>query len=631
MTDGAREVFRHGARSHRYEDVEFRTVRGTQRFETRKMRAAVAAACVAGALVGAVGATATSTPAEAEDDRGAGTAGIAGLSNAAGAAQPEGPAEYVVTFAGDAGDAQQAIAEAGGQVVDVNEQFDMALVEATGDGFLEDIGSSDALTGVARNHSVGTARPGQPHRFAAERPTLIDRLSALGEGDVAGLPPELGGSDGTDANPLVPAEPLADRQWDMGMIGATPAAAHRTATGGGVRVGIIDTGIDGSHPDLAPNFDAEASRNFTTDMPDIDGPCEVESCVDPANVDDGGHGTHVAGTVAAAANGVGIAGVAPEATLVNVRAGQDSGYFFLYETVNALTYAADIGLDVVNMSFYVDPWLYNCASRDGYVAGSVTDDELAQQALTLRLVTEALDYAHESGVTLVAAAGNGHTDLAADHRLDETSPDHPAGAARARTVTRDCLDLPSEGENVISVSAVGPSGGKADYSNYGQGAVELAAPGGYVRDHFGTPQYQQPANMVLSSYPLDVARDEGLVDENGEPIDGFSVRSCSGSSCGFYTYLQGTSMASPHVAGVAALAVQAHGEEDGEGGYSLPPDAVAAVLADSARDQACPVGGTVDYADEGRTPEWNATCTGTPIYNGFYGEGIVDAAAAVGR
>jgi subtilisin family serine protease len=64
----------------------------------------------------------------------------------------------------------------------------------------------------------------------------------------------------------------------------------------------------------------------------------VPSCIDPADVDPLGHGTHVAGTIAARKNGIGIAGVAPNAKIVNIRAGQDSGYFFLYETVAALTY-----------------------------------------------------------------------------------------------------------------------------------------------------------------------------------------------------------------------------------------------------------------------------------------------------
>ena len=112
--------------------------------------------------------------------------------------------------------------------------------------------------------------------------------------------------------------------------------------------------------DIAPNFDSALSRNFTTDMPDIDGACEYAGCVDPADDDDNGHGTHVAGTIGAALNGVGISGIAPDVDLVNIRGGQDSGYFFLGPVVNALTYAGDNGLDVVNMSFYVDPWLYNC-------------------------------------------------------------------------------------------------------------------------------------------------------------------------------------------------------------------------------------------------------------------------------
>ena len=68
----------------------------------------------------------------------------------------------------------------------------------------------------------------------------------------------------------------------------------------------------------------------------------------------------MAGTIAAALNGMGVSGVAPKVSLVNIRGGQDSGYFFLGPVAHALTYAGDKGIDVVNMSFYVDPWLYNC-------------------------------------------------------------------------------------------------------------------------------------------------------------------------------------------------------------------------------------------------------------------------------
>lgn len=535
------------------------------------------------------------------------------------AAAPQAPAsaadEYIVAFDGAPETAAAAIAAAGGTVTDLTEQVGVALVTSTDGAFLDDVRARGEIRGAARNHSVGTARPGMPHRFAEERP-VADRAGGSGSADR----PSDGGPD---------AEPLADRQWNMQMIGATADAAHREATGKGVDVGIIDTGVDATHPDLAPNFDPQRSRNFTTDIPEVDGPCEFESCVDPADVDDNGHGTHVAGIVAADDNDFGVGGVAPDATLVNVRAGNDSGYFFLYETVKALVYAGDIRLDVVNMSFFTDPWLYNCASREEYIEGDVTDEELAQQRLIRELVLGAVTYAHGRGVTLVGAAGNEHQDLAAPTRYDETSPDFPPDAARPRRVENTCLNVPSEAPEVVSVSAVGPSTTKADYSNYGLGDVEIAAPGGWLRDFVGTPAFQTPGNLVLSSYPLDVAIEQGLADPNGDPVDEFSVEYCDGNGvCGFYTYLQGTSIASPHVAGVAALIIEDQGRS-GRDGRALDPAVVADVLAASAEDHACPAGGVEVYTDEGRTPDFNAVCEGTTDENGLYGEGIVDAAAAV--
>ena len=338
---------------------------------------------------------------------------------------------------------------------------------------------------------------------------------------------------------------------------------------------------------------------------------------------------------AAARNGIGTEGVAPDATLVNVRAGQDSGFFFLYETVAALTYSGDVGLDVVNMSFFTDPWLYNCDSLDDYIDGPVTPEELAEQAFVKQTVTAGLEYAHGHGVTLVAALGNSHADYSTPTRFDNISPDYPLGTEVERTVTDDCLDLPTEGPNVISVSAVGPSTTKADYSNYGLGIPEVSAPGGWFRDFVGTPQFQTPENLVLAPYPLHVAQtdDPPLADENGNPVDDFSVVSCDrgGNNCGFYTYLQGTSMASPHVAGLAALVIEEHGHRQGRSGYSLDPDTVGSIIEDTAADRGCPAGGVEIYTDEGRPPEFNAICQGTTDDNGHYGEGIVNAAAAVAR
>jgi lantibiotic leader peptide-processing serine protease len=538
--------------------------------------------------------------------------------------QSGGGTEYVIAFeASGQAQALAAATAAGGTVVGVNQAAGLALVETDNAGFLATVRGDSAVTGAAPNHSIGTVTPGMPHRFADERPSAAERGSA-------GAVKPRGTDDNHDDEHEGKVEPLADLQWDMAAIGANRTGAWRKATGKGVQVGIIDTGIDGQHPDIAPNFNAKLSRNFTMDIPAIDGPCEVATCIDPADVDQGGHGTHVAGTVAAARNGIGIAGVAPDAQLVNVRAGQDSGYFFLYETVAALTYAGDIKLDVVNMSFYTDPWLYNCDSADDYIQGSVTPDELAQQAFTRKAITAALDYAHNRGVTLVAAAGNGNTDYSQPTRFDDTSPDYGPPPVE-RVVSKDCLDLPSEGPHVIAVGSVGPSGTKADYSNYGLGAIDLAAPGGWFRDGFGTPSFRTPSNEVLSSVPLDFAKEEGLADANGNPTSNFSTVSCDkrGNHCGFYTYFQGTSMASPHVAGVAALIIDAQGRHRA-GNASLAPDTVRSVLLRSATDHACPAAGFEDYSDEGRNPAlYNAVCEGTTALNGLWGEGIVNATAAV--
>ena len=400
------------------------------------------------------------------------------------------------------------------------------------------------------------------------------------------------------------SEPFGPCQWDMAIINAgTESYAH--ATGKGVTVGVIDSGVDIDHPDIAPNLDLERSCSFIFDDTPTANPAEIANgdCSNKEAVRDrNGHGSHTASTIAAPVNGFGIAGVAPEATIVALKVCTEVGYCFADSVAAALRYAGDNDIDIVNLSLFADPYLYYCKSE-------------AEQRAILKELESAARYAQQRGVLIVASAGNEVEDL--QHPgIDTTSPDWPPGSEEIRDVENNCRVAPAELPGVMTVSATGPVGYPgydlwiADYSSVGMSRVDVTAPGGDYNRATGTRQDAVLAALSNTSDP-----DNGIWDffdfleQNGGPgFDGLTVLANDGSR---YGYLNGTSMSSPHAAGVAALVKENH--------PTWGPGAIKAAVQRTAQHLDCP---TVQLTGDPRH------CYGNGGRTSFFGHGLVDAAAA---
>ncbi|WP_431783016.1 S8 family serine peptidase [Streptomyces chumphonensis] len=361
-------------------------------------------------------------------------------------------------------------------------------------------------------------------------------------------------------------EPLESLQWPLPQIKADEA--HRISEGSrDVTVAVIDTGVDDTHPDLAPNFSAAQSANC------VGGVADTSAGAWRPYVDGSYHGTHVAGIVAAPRNGIGVAGAAPGVQVSSIKVSEPgTSLFYTEAVVCAFMFAAETGVEITNNSYYIDPWLFACR-----------DDE--DQGALVEAVTRAMAYATREGVAHVTSSGNSNMDLAADELTDTSSPNDTTPVER--TVDPSvCPDMPTQLPGVTSVASTGSHGVKSYFSNHGLGEIDIAAPGGDAR--YQIPDAPAKNGGVLSTMP------------DGE-----------------YAFLQGTSMAGPYVAGVAALIKS----EDPH----VTPQELAWRLKAQAVSTPCPEG-EFDPSGDGR---WAASCTGTQHINSFYGYGIVDALAAV--
>ncbi|MEU0933549.1 S8 family serine peptidase [Embleya sp. NPDC005971] len=374
--------------------------------------------------------------------------------------------------------AESAVRRAGGVVVYAYGPVGVVVAHG-GPGFAAAVRGRPGVARVGATRTVplrGRARGRAPERVGA-----------------AGLPAV--GSGGAVADPAEAA------QWNLAMVHAYEAQ-RITEGSADVVVAVADAGVDDRHPDLAPNFAAELSADCSTGRP-----IRADAAWRAPRSD---HGTHVAGTIAAARDGHGVLGVAPGVRIAALRLGDADALFHGEASVCGFVWLAehaDQGLRIANHSYYNDPWWLLCP-----------DDE--DQAVIHEAVRRAAAYAADRGVLSIAAAGNDAYDLA--HKtVDPRSPNDAATRpARPRPVNDECRQLPAELPGVITVAAVGANGLRAGYSNTGLGVLDLAGPGGD-----------------------GAAGGEGVLSTSGD---------------GGWARKQGTSMAAPAVTGVAALIASMH-------------------------------------------------------------------------
>ncbi|XVX19006.1 S8 family peptidase [Actinomycetota bacterium] len=462
----------------------------------------------------------------------------------ASAAPLADPTAFVVVQGGTGTDkAVAAVKAAGGTVTQEWPQIGVVIAEASDDSFDD---KARAMPGILEAGPTRALRAFQP------------TAGITPDGAVSGLGPGTSGGDDT-------LEPLNAQQWDMRLIKADQA--HRITDGSrDVAVAVVDSGIEADHPDLAANIDPALSVGCTNKgIPD-----SSPTAWQPTN---SYHGTHVAGSIGAARNQVGIIGVAPNVRLASIKVVDDDGYIYPEYAICGFVTSADKGVEVANHSYYIDPYALWCkANRDERAA--------------IVAIQRAIKYTEKKDVVNVAAAGNSNWDLSKPI-TDTGSPNNlPEGETpEVRMTDQRCYDMPTETSKTVSVSSVGPDSAKSYYSSYGRNVITVTAPGGNARVAADTPS----GNGRILSTVLG----------------------------GGWGYAQGTSMASPHAAGVVALIRSTD--------PTMKANQAISTLKREADRLSCPVTDP-DYNRDGKV---DAVCEGGATGKGFFGAGLIDALDAV--
>ncbi|GLW50474.1 peptidase S8 [Streptomyces sp. NBRC 14336] len=441
---------------------------------------------------------------------------------------------------------EKAVVAAGGSVVTTYEKIGVIVAHSDNPDFGKTMRKVRGVQSAGATRTAPLTAAGTTDQGAAEFLTAAQAAKTAG----AAAPD---------------SEPLEADQWDLRAIGADKAAKINPGSKK-VTVAVIDTGVDDTHPDLAPNFSKSQSANCVGGVADTS-----DGAWRPYTADDY-HGTHVAGEIAAARNGIGVAGVAPGVKVAGIKVSDPTnGLFYPENVVCAFMFAAEHSVEITNNSYYVDPWLYNCM------------DDPDQRAI-VDAVNRAQLYAQKKGTLHVSSAGNSNHDLASDAIVDASSPNDTTPVERTID-PHECFDVPTQLPGIVTVSATGVQNLKSYYSTYGKGVVDVAAPGGDRL--YQIPDTPSKNGRILSTMP------------NGE-----------------YAWLQGTSMASPHAAGVAALLKSKH--------PWASPAQLQALLKAQADNPGCP-----ESYDQNGDGTQDAVCEGGKRVNGFYGFGIVNALRAV--